>query len=99
MRRTQCSESTAAISGARQGSVQDVNRVHCFRIGKDVIEIPGTLRVIGGLVDARQGVTAIVGTKDAAALGLDQHINTLRIAAGERYARSSEHVLRDRVAV
>ena len=99
MRRTQRNESTAAISGARQGSVQDVNRVHRFRIGKDVIEIPGTLRVIGVLVDARPGVAAIVGPIDAATLGLDQRINALRIAARDRYANASEHAFREAFAL
>ncbi len=66
MRRGQKVERLATVGGTEQAGVQHVNRIRTLRVGKNMREVPRTLRESLVIVDARPGFATIVGAIQAA---------------------------------
>src|SRR6266581_542481 len=63
--------SLASVIGAIEAGVEHVDGVGFLRGGKDVRVIPRTLAEVTLLVDLGPGLAAVIGSEDAALLGLD----------------------------
>ncbi len=72
-------ERLAAIGGAIEARVQDVDRVRVLRIGEDARVVPGALAELAFIVRARPRGAGVVGTKDAAGIRFDDRPHTSRI--------------------
>src|SRR5205085_1515773 len=94
MRRAQYGKGAAAIGRAVKRSVEDVDGIHGFGIGEDVVEVPGALRVRGAGVDARPGVAPVVGAINSALLRFHNGIDALRVTARNCYADAAQHAAR-----
>src|SRR5207247_2031545 len=83
MRRRKQSKRLPSVSRTEQASVEDVNRIDGFGIGKDVGEIPRALAIALIVVYTNPVVAGIIRTVDAALFRFDQRVHAAGISSGD----------------
>src|SRR5262249_53575411 len=90
-------ERFAAVAGAPQPDVDDVDLVPVLRPGVDARVVPGALAEVAVLAGLGPGLAAVVGAEHAAVLGLDDGPDPLRIDRRDGHADDADRALRQRL--
>src|SRR5277367_1868582 len=90
MRRAHKTEAVTAIGRAINGGVQHIDRIHIFRIGENVMEIPGALRVAMITREELPRVARVVAAIDTAFFRFDDGVHTIAIGAGNGHADAAQ---------
>src|SRR5271163_864003 len=90
MRRANKTEAVATIGRAIDGCVQHIDRINIFRIGKNVVEIPGALRIAMISCKKLPGIASVVATVDAAFLRFDDGVNAIAVGARNGHANAAK---------
>ena len=98
MRRVQTIPGLAAIHGAEESGVRDVDSVYIFRVGPDMGEIPGALAEAVVIANERPVLAAVVRAIESALFCFDERIDDIRIGAGNGHADASERALGNAIA-
>src|SRR3977135_1117884 len=93
MRRVQPFERLAAVDGAEESRVCDVDGVTIFWIGPDMGEIPGALAETVVVGDERPVLATVVRAIESALLRFNERIDDIRIGAGNGHADAPEGAL------
>ena len=83
VRRRKQSKRLPSVSRTEQASVEDINRIDGFGIGKDVGEIPRALAIALIVVYTNPVVAGIIRTVDAALFRFDQRVHAAGISSGD----------------
>ncbi len=98
VRGVQAFEGFAAVDGAVEASIGDVNLIGILGVGPNVGEIPGALTEAVIVVDERPVRAAIVAAVEAALFRFDERVNDVGLGAGNRNADAAERTFGDAVA-
>jgi hypothetical protein len=93
VRRADGGEGLAAVLGAVEADVDDVDRLLVPGIGIDAGVVPGALAQLPVLVGLLPGLAAIARAEDAAVLGLDVGVDVLRVARRDRDSHNPHRAL------
>ncbi len=89
----------AAVYGAEEAGVGDVDAIRIFRVGPDVREIPSALAEAVVVGDERPVGAAVVAAVEAAFFGFDECVDDVRIGAGNGNADAAERAFGNAVAL
>src|SRR6267143_3269980 len=88
----------AAVHGAEEPGVGNVDGVCVSGIGPDMREIPGALAEAVVVGNQCPVLTAVVGAIESPFFGFHERIDYIRIGAGNGHAAASERALGDALA-
>src|SRR6266850_468037 len=88
----------AAIHGAEESGVRDVDGVYIFRIGPDMGEIPGALAEAVVVGNERPVLATVVRAIESAFFRFDEGVDDIRIGAGNGHADAPERAPGDAIA-
>ena len=89
--------SLAAVHGAEESSVRDIDGVHIFGIGPDMGEIPGALAEAVVIGNERPVLATVVGAIESTFFCFDERIDDVRIGAGNGHADTPKRAFGDAV--
>src|SRR5260370_1319280 len=98
VRGVQAFEGFAAIDGAVEAGIGDVNLIGILGVGPNVGEIPGALTEAVIVVDERPVGAAVIAAVEAALFRFDERVNDFGLGAGNRNADAAERTFGDAVA-
>src|SRR5258708_2193423 len=98
VRSVQPFERLAAVQGAEESRICDVDGVYTFRIGPDMGEVPGTLAEAVVVRDERPVLAAVVGPIESPLFSFNERVDDIRVGAGNGHADAPERPLGDPIA-
>ncbi len=98
VRRVQTIPGLAAIHGAEESGIRDVDGVYIFRIGPDMGEIPGALAEAVVVGNERPVLATVVRAIESAFFRFDERVDDIRIGAGNGHADAPKRAFGDSVA-
>src|SRR6266404_2595433 len=96
--RVQTIPGLAAVHGAEESGVRDVDGVRVLGIGPDMGEIPGALAEAVVVGDERPVLATVVRAIESAFFSLNERVDNIRIGAGNGHADAPERAFGDAIA-